>query len=375
MANEMPIKLTYVVSDVSRALGFEWIIEEIDKKKIDLSFILISGPGTEMEKFLLQNSVKYIRIEYKSKLSLPNAVLQSFLFLKKNRSLAVHTHLFTGSFIGLIAAKLAGIQKRFYTRHYATLNHEYHPNAVKWDNYLNKKATKIVAISENVKQTLTEKEKVDPKKVVVIPHGFKLELFHDPDKEKVKTLHTKYNPSNKAPVIGVISRFTELKGVDYIIPAYKELLNSHPNAMLLMFNALGDHEKKIQELLNELPKESYRTIEFENELPALYPIFDLFIHVPVNKNIEAFGQTYIECLASGVPMIATLSGIAPEVLIDRENCIVVPYRDSNSILNASKLLLKDEILRNKIKANSYPSVYKLFEIKRMITQLEELYLQ
>lgn len=375
MSHEMPIKLTYVISDVSRALGFEWIIEEIDKKKIDLSFILIGAQETEMEKFLLRKSVKYIRIEYKSKLSLLNAILKSFLFLKKNRSVAVHTHLFTGSFIGLIAAKLAGIQNRFYTRHYATLNHEYHPKAVKWDKNLNKKATKIIAVSENVKQTLIEREQVDSKKVVVIPHGFKLELFHNPNTEKVKILHSKYNPSNKSPVIGVISRFTELKGVQYIIPAYKELLNSYPNALLLLFNTLGDHEKKIKELLNELPEASYRTVEFENELPSLYHIFDLFVHVPVNKNIEAFGQTYIECLASGIPMIASLSGIAPEVLIDRENCIIVPYRDSNAILNASSLLLNDEILRNKIKTNSYPSVHKLFEIKRMVSQLEELYLQ
>ncbi|HRH12129.1 MAG TPA: glycosyltransferase, partial [Bacteroidia bacterium] len=178
MLHEIPIKLTYVVSDVSRALGFEWIIEEIDKKKIELSFILICGPDTEMEKFLIRNSVTYQRIEYHNKWSLPHAVLKSFLFLRKNGSVAVHTHLFNGSFIGLIAAGLAGIDKRFYTRHYATLNHEYHPNAVKWDRYLNKKATKIIAVSENVKETLTDKEKVDSKKVVVIPHGFKLDLFH-----------------------------------------------------------------------------------------------------------------------------------------------------------------------------------------------------
>lgn len=375
MVPVLPIKLTYVISDVSRALGFEWIIEEIDKKKIDLSFILICDSGTEMEKFLVQNSIKYIRIKYSGKSDLPLAILKCLHFLKKNRSEAVHTHLFNGSFIGLTAARLAGIKKRFYTRHYATLNHEYHPDTVKWDKYLNKKATKIIAVSENVKQTLIEKEDVAPEKIKVIPHGFKLELFQTPDPEKVGSVLKKYNPSKKFPVVGVISRFTELKGVQYIVPAFKELLKTQPNALLLLFNSVGDHEQQIRQLLKELPEESYKTIVFEYELPALYQIFDLFIHVPVNKNIEAFGQTYIECLAAKIPMIATLSGIAPEILIDHQNCLLVPYKDPNAILNAIQLLLNDEQLRSKIKENSYSAIQEKYAIKTMISRLEELYLQ
>ena len=55
------------------------------------------------------------------------------------------------------------------------------------------------------------------------------------------------------------------------------------------------------------------------------------MHVPIDSMSEAFGQTYIEALASRVPSIFTLSGIACEFAKDRVNCLVVPYKDSDSI--------------------------------------------
>ena len=80
-------------------------------------------------------------------------------------------------------------------------------------------------------------------------------------------------------------------------------------------------------------------------------------------------------MASGIPLVATKSGIANEILIDNDNSIVVPYKSSEAIYNAISLLLKDSDLKNRITTNALKTVAEKFEIHNMIGKLETLYLQ
>jgi glycosyltransferase involved in cell wall biosynthesis len=89
-------------------------------------------------------------------------------------------------------------------------------------------------------------ENVPPDNVHLVNHGFLLEKFLSPDQVSVKALHAAYNPQNKRPVIGVISRLTEWKGVHFIIPAFKRLLSDYPDALIIIANAKGDYEAEIK---------------------------------------------------------------------------------------------------------------------------------
>lgn len=371
----MPIKITYIVSNIDKAIAFEWISEVLDKNKFELNFILLTSKESYLEKHLNKLNIKVKRINYNSKQDIPFAILQIIYILLLNRPSVVHTHLFDASFVGLIAAKFCGIKKRIYTRHYSTYHHQYFPSAVKWDKLNNRLATHIVAISKVVEDVLVEKEQVKPEKISVIYHGFKLDAFFKKNTEFIQLLNRKYNPLNKYPVIGVISRFTELKGVQYIVPAFKDILIDKPDALLLLFNASGDYENKINKQLEELPATSYKKIVFENEITSLYHLFDVFIHVPINSTIEAFGQTYIECMASGVPLVATKSGIANEILINKENSIVIDYQNSDEIYQAIRLLFNNHDLCDRITRNGKKIIEEKFQLTSMIRKLENLYLQ
>ncbi len=145
--------------------------------------------------------------------------------------------------------------------------------------------------------------------------------------------------------------------------------------MLLLFNTSGDYVNEIDKQLKTLPEYSYKKIAFENEITSVYHLFNLFIHVPINKHCEAFGQTYIECLASEIPLIATKSGIGDEILIDNFNSLVVPYQSADAIYESMIELLVNVALKNYLIQNSLPSVNKLFSINTMIKKLETLYLR
>jgi len=81
--------------------------------------------------------------------------------------------------------------------------------------------------------------------------------FSNINNEDIELIKTKYNFEGYNPVIGVISRFTEWKGVQYIIPAFKLLLDEYPHAKLVLANATGDYENEINNLLMQLPADSY----------------------------------------------------------------------------------------------------------------------
>jgi glycosyltransferase involved in cell wall biosynthesis len=345
----------------------------LNKEKFSLSFILIhDNENTDFKFFLDSHGIQNYYIPYKSKKDLLSAIVKSFKILSSQKCDVVHAHLFEASLIGMISSKLAGIKKRIYTRHYSTLHHEYFPQAVKWDRFINFMATDIVSISNSTYYALSELENVEPCKIKLIPHGFKLDSLNLPDRDKVEKLKLKYNPMLSAPVIGVVARYIELKGIEYIIRAFKELLNVYPKAKLVLANATGDYSSTIQNELQSLAKESYVEIPFESDIVSLYHLFNIYVHVPVNKNIEAFGQTYVESMAAGIPGIFTLSGIGNQLCKHEHNCLVVDYKNSSQICDSMLKLLQDNILRKSIIENAGVSTDE-FGLKPFIEKLESLY--
>lgn len=367
-------KVTYIISDIEKALAFEWIAETLNAEKFELSFILLNRrQGSYLENWLKAREIPVFFVYYESKKQLFSAFWKVRKILKNIGTQVVHCHLFTASLLGLLAAKSLGIKKRIFTRHHATLHHEYFPRAVYYDKFINYLATDIVAISQNVKEVLIEKEGVKPEKITLIHHGFKLEIFENVSLKEIEALKTKYNLQNKYPVIGVIARWIHLKGIQYIIPAFAEFLKLYPNAHLVLANARGDYTAEIKKLLKNLSSNTYTSIEFENDLPALYQLFDIYVHTPINSQVEAFGQTYVEALAVGIPSIFTISGVAKEFIRHQENAWVVPFQNSKKIAEAIQNLLQNNDLQNKIIQKGKESIQNLFNLQTMIAKLENLY--
>ncbi len=371
----MKKRVVYVLSNLNKALAFEWIAEELDRHRFNLSFILLNPGGSELERFLVSRNVPCYRIPYRGKQDLPNAIYQLVRLLRRERADVVHCHLFDACIAGLTAARLAGVRKRIYTRHHSTLHHVYFPRAVWYDRYVNAMATDIVAISRTVQDVLLEKENVSPRKIHLVHHGFRLADFERVAADRIDQLKTKYNLAGKEPVVGVISRYVDWKGIQYVIPAFGQLLNHYPNARLVLANAAGNFGGTISKLLRALPPDSYTEISFETDIHALYHTFDIFVHVPVDPHSEAFGQTYVEALAAGVPSVFTVSGIAGEFVVHRENALVVPFQNPKAICAAMRELLTDKMLTRKLVERGKTDVCTRFELPCMITALEALYEQ
>lgn len=366
-------KLIYVISLVNKSMAFEYFFTELAKRRKEVTVVFLHPDVPELMKQCKTLNMDVLWIRYDGKKDLPLACCKLFRFFLKMKPDIVHTHLFDASMAGLTAAWLARVPVRIHTRHHASHHHVYFPHAVKYDRFINTLSTRIFAISKNIKDILVRDEQVNPAKIAVVYHGFNLTAFSLVSPDRIQHLRNKYSLPAHLEIIGMISRFTFWKGVQDMVIAFGMYLEVHPAAVLVLANARGDYEQEIKAMLALLPVDSYRLIDFEEDSPALYHLFDVFVHLPIDDHSEAFGQVYVEALAAGIPAVVTRSGIALEFIIDRQNALVVPYQQPDAVYHALLELKQEAGLRDTLRKNGRQRVYELFGIEAMVQHTLALY--
>ena len=367
----MPHRVTYIVANVDRAVAFEWVADLLDKDRFELDFIILNPGPSALEDALARRGIPYERVIYRGYRDLPGALLRVIRRLRRTRPRTVHAHLLPSCMAGLTAAYLLRVTQRVYTRHHSTFHHDYSPRWVTVDRLIDRLATHVVAISENVDYVLRNMEGVPPGKTRLVHHGFRFADFDEVPPRNVEALRAKYDVGSSAPVIGVISRYIEWKGIEYIVEAARIVLSTYPNALFIFANAQGN--PTIGAMVRTLPAQNYREIPFEPDLFALYRLFDVYVHVPVDPRIEAFGQTYVEALIAGVPSVFTLSGVATEFIQDGRNALVSPHRAPARTAEGILRILADDDLARRLSQAGRKDVESRFRAEQMVEALSAIY--
>jgi glycosyltransferase involved in cell wall biosynthesis len=361
--------ITYLISDINKAVFFEHTALHLRERGVEISWILINSKGSELDDFLIKHRFEVAYLEATSPLRSFSAIKACKALLKQWNTQVVHCHLGTANWLGLWAGLWAGVSKRIFTRHAGkSLKWNYKETII--DQIQNRLATDIVSISLNIHELLLA-QGVSEKKIHLIHHGFDFQRMKNHDLDEVERIKQSYNTHAQFPVIGVIARWMEWKGIQYIIPAFKKLLEAYPHAKLCLFNASekAEYAHALLPMLYELPQGSYEYVDFESNVYDLYALFDIYVHTPVDLYCEAFGQTYVEALAAGVPSIFSLSGVAREFVMDEPLATIVPFRDSEAIYRAMI-----HILTNPCKEKTHSTFFQHFELENYIAKLELLYL-
>lgn len=370
----MPVKVLYIISDVEKAPCFEWINDFFsDDPTIKICFCFLSPNPPETASIIQSRRGSVSVISMRGKKDWPSAFWRLLKLLCRYNPDVTHCHLQAASILGLSASFLTGIKRRIYTRHHGSIHHNYQKKGLAWDYLCNTLATEIVSISPSIFTILSQWECVSESKIVNIPHGFPLDNFGNSSIEQVHSFASRYDIPIDKRIIGVVSRFVEWKGVEYIIDAFKSLLANRIDIHLLLMNAIGPHSHSIHRALSSLPVSAWTAIPFDPDISSAYKLMDVFVHAPIDAYSEAFGQVYVEALASGVPMVCTLSGIAPVFVRNGYNALTVPFRDSNAIENALGILLDNDDLRNAFVVNCRKGV-RSFSLNQMCDRLRLLYL-
>lgn len=90
-----------------------------------------------------------------------------------------------------------------------------------------------IAISPAVYQHLIDDFKVPSDRVSLIANGIDLDLYFQADDRQRLESRKEFNINNE-PVIGIIARLSDVKGIDILISAMPEILTKLPDAKLLI---------------------------------------------------------------------------------------------------------------------------------------------
>ncbi len=358
-------KIIFVMANNSSVPYFNWFAEESSKHAdIKFTFVCLYPEKPQMLEDMKRFECECYWIKFDSKNKKRSFIKTVFLLFNLFRKLkpdVVHSHLFDDSLPSMLAARLANIKVRAITKADTGFHYNYTPQWVKFDKFNNWNATHIIAISEESKDFILEKENADPKKVKLIHHGIPIDKFTN-QKDKYKNYFLdKYNLKGKK-IIGTVSRLIEWKGYRYIIKAASEVVKDYPNAIFL-FVGIGNQENELKQLIeeNNLQENIILTGWVDRKMiPSFYGILDIYLHAAIS---EPFGFVIAEAMMNGCAIISTPTGAAKDSIVHQKNGILVPYKNSVKIAEAINLMFKNEL--SKVGEEARKTALQMFTFQKM----------
>lgn len=196
------------------------------------------------------------------------------------------------------------------------------------------------------------------KEIVVIPTGIETERFA-PERctdEQVREIHMRLGIKPNDKVLINIGRVEKEKNLDELINGLRDYLISHKNVKLLIVGdgtARGDLELLAESL--GIGKQ----IIFAGQCPwdevnRYYRAGDVFVAASLS---ETQGLTYVEAMASGLPVVAKRDRCLENVLREGENGFM--FDDAASLVSATDTLLFDEEKRRQFSQCAISTAAKL----------------
>lgn len=201
-----------------------------------------------------------------------------------------------------------------------------------------RRATMVLAPSEDTAMHLRTQQRVSKKKIRVVPWGL------DPQLEALLGASEQSPLPDNFPrgrVILSVGRWTaaeRYKGMDTLITALPRLLIRWPELQLALVGS-GDDRAWLEGLTEKSGVR--RHVHFlsgltSSELAAAYAAAEIFA---LPSRAEGFGLVYLEAMARGKPVIAGAHGGAPEVVQDGTTGYLVPHGDAVQLATSIETLL------------------------------------
>lgn len=207
-------------------------------------------------------------------------------------------------------------------------------------------------------------------KITINHLGVNLEQFSPPFSPIAKALRearlAHYGWKGRK-IILFVGRLIPEKGVHHLIEVLPQVIDKHPEALLLVIGSASygsDRDTPYIRKLKDAAK-SYQTwVKFLPFIPYpgiadWYVLADIVV-VPSSPR-EAFGLVNVEAMAAGVPVIAANAGGIPEIVDHGINGYLIPSDHLAAGLSERiNALLEDEILRTQIGMAGRESVRQRF---------------
>ena len=220
------------------------------------------------------------------------------------------------------------------------------------------KANKIVVVTENAKQELLGRVKIDQEKIIVYPNTVRNDFYKNKKVDKV--LEKQYS---KNFVITYVGNTSERRGLSTVIKSLRNLQKTIPNIKLLIIGKSSFDGVLKNEILRYGVKDLVDFIGWvkENEISNYLSISKLGLS-PLHRNIHhdtTYANKIFQYISFGCPVVSS-DVIAQSELVKKHNIGVV-FEDRNVMDLTKKIiqLYNEKELFEKLRSNCLRSIKKL----------------
>lgn len=204
----------------------------------------------------------------------------------------------------------------------------------------------------------------------IVPNGVDLNVFTKEVSVYEKDLLKQRLGKKEGDIFLVTtSRLVYKNAVDDIISALVKL----PENVSLLVLGVGEEDVKLQKLSESLGVENrvkfLGFIDYK-EIPKYFSVSDIFVRP---SRSEGFGNSFIEAMASKLPVIATPVGGIVDFLDDKETGVFCAPNNPQSISNAVKQILQDEKLKNHIIDRGFSRVNERYSWDKVTNEMNTVF--
>ncbi len=343
------------------------IISEMEGVRTEgVDVVLACKEGSQIKEKAIEKGFKVFVLPFRGNTDL-KTLYGLYRIIKVNKVSIVNTHSGKDTWVGGIAAKLAGV-KFIRTRH---LSNDIRASRL---NFINEMADYIFTTGESIRDRMVEYNRINAEKIESIPTGIDDDIFN-PDLYDRDESRKKLGIKNDELAIGIVAVLRAFKRHDRFVELVEKIADSNKGKKIKFFIAGdGPQRQAIESKIDDLGLGQYITcLGHVKDVPVLLAALDVFILTSDSK--EGVPQSVMQALLMKKAVITTDSGSTGD-LHKNSNFILVDRNDTEEMyLKLNRLInSNDEIERYSNNARSYvcDNFSHRIMIKKIMTVYEKL---
>lgn len=196
------------------------------------------------------------------------------------------------------------------------------------------------------------------KPIIVIPNGVDTALFtKNYSWSELEDIKTKLGKQAGDVYLVTASRLVEKNGISDVIEALPRL-PAHIKFLILGTGELENQLKDLAAHLNVSDRVIFLGFVEHKDLPKYLKISEIFVRPSIS---EGLGNSFIEAMAAGIPVIATPVGGIPDFLTDNKTGFFCEVKSPKDIADAVKKIMYQSKTRQDVIENAKELVTKNYD--------------
>lgn len=289
--------------------------------------------------------------------------------LRHERPDVLHTFSFWSGIYGSVAGVLALLPVIITSR---VSQYDLRPQGAVFrviERLLNPLASAVTTISESVRKDTIEIEGIPAHKVELVYSG--VELGNELDIEDRDAFRRSLGVSPEDAVVVMMANFFLYKRHETLLRAASRILTERPKTKFLMLGRESHEIENLKEMASGRGiADAVQWLGAREDVPEILSIADIGV---LCSESEALGNSILEYMNAGLPVVATETGGIPELVVDGVTGWLFAVGDDDTLGRRLCDLLGDPARARQMGEAGRERTQQNFSLERMVSGYAEIY--